>query len=69
MTDCVFCKIVGGEIGSTFLYEDENCVVFKDINPKAKTHLLIVTKKHIHSIAEMVEGDEQIVGHLFRVAR
>mgnify|MGYP001608433280 FL=1 len=69
MSDCIFCKIINKEIPSEFLYEDENCVIFKDIHPKAKTHLLIIPKKHIHSIAEMEEGDEKIVGHLTRCAK
>lgn len=69
MSDCIFCKIIKKEIPSEFIYEDDFCVVFKDIHPKAKTHLLVVTKKHIHSIAEMEEGDEKIVGHLMRAAK
>lgn len=69
MSDCLFCKIIQKEIPADFLYEDEKCVVFKDIHPKAKTHLLLVPKKHVSSIAEMQEGDEQIVGHLIRCAK
>ena len=69
MSDCIFCKIINKEIPSEFLYEDENCVIFKDIHPKAKTHLLVLPKKHIPSIAEMEEGDEKIVGHLTRCAK
>lgn len=66
---CVFCKIINREIPSEFLYEDEKSVIFRDLHPKDKTHLLIVPKKHIHSIAEMEDGDEKIVGHLFYVAQ
>lgn len=69
MSDCIFCKIIRREIPSEFLYEDENCVIFKDIHPKAKTHLLVLPKKHIPSIAEMEEGDEKIVGHLTRCSK
>ena len=69
LEDCIFCKIVGGKIASDFIYEDDKCVVFRDINPKDATHLLIVTKKHIASVAEMDEGDEQIIGHLVKVAK
>ncbi len=68
-TDCIFCKIVSGEMDTDLLYEDDFCVIFKDINPKAKTHLLIVSKKHIRSIAEMEEGDEKIIGHLVNCAK
>jgi histidine triad (HIT) family protein len=59
MDDCIFCKITSGQIPANFLYEDDLCVVFKDIHPKAKTHLLVVPKKHVHSIMEMEEGDEK----------
>lgn len=69
MNDCIFCKICGGEMNTKFLYEDDKCVIFRDLYPKAKSHLLIVSKKHIHSIAEMEEGDEKIVGHLVRCAK
>lgn len=69
MEDCIFCKILKHEIPTDFMYEDEKCVVFRDIHPKAKTHLLLVPKKHIHSIAEMQDGDEQIVGHLMHCAK
>lgn len=69
MSDCIFCKIVGAEIPSDLLHEDDICIVFKDINPKARTHLLIVSKKHIPSIADMEAGDETVIGHLFRVAK
>lgn len=69
MDDCVFCKIVTRKFPSEFLYEDEVSVVFRDIHPKDRTHLLIVPKKHIHSIAEMKEGDEKICGHLLKVAQ
>lgn len=69
MDNCIFCKIASGKLPANFLHEDELCVVFRDINPKAKTHLLLVSKKHIPSIAEMEEGDEQTIGHLFGVAK
>ena len=69
MSDTVFGKIIAGEIPTKFVYEDEVCVVFKDIHPKANTHLLIVPRKPIPSIAEMEDEDSEIVGHLFLVAR
>lgn len=69
MSDCIFCKINSKEIPSEFIHEDQQCSVFTDINPKAKTHLLIIPKKHIRSIADMEEGDEKIVGHLIRIAK
>lgn len=69
MEDCVFCKILNKEIPSEFLYEDPNCIVLKDINPKAETHLLIVPKKHIPTIMDMKAGDEKIIGHLVSCAK
>jgi len=69
MSDCVFCKIAEKEIPSEFLYEDEFCIVFRDINPKADTHLLIVPKKHIPTIMDMEDGDEKIIGHLIACAK
>jgi histidine triad (HIT) family protein len=69
MQDCLFCKILNKEINSEIVHEDDTCVAFKDINPKARVHLLIVPKKHIDSIALMEEGDEVIMGHLINVAK
>lgn len=69
MDDCIFCKIVKGEIPAKFVYEDEFCRVFPDIHPKANTHLLFVPVKHIPSIADMESGDEKLVGHLMKCAQ
>jgi len=69
MSDTIFGKIISGEIPADFLYEDEIAIALKDINPRAKTHLLIIPKKPIASIIELEEGDEKIVGHLVRVAK
>jgi len=69
MNDCIFCKLISGEIKTDFLYQDDKCVIFKDIHPKTKTHLLIVPSKHIPTIAEMEEGDEKIIGHMILCAK
>ncbi|GMV34515.1 MAG: hypothetical protein DCC59_05215 [Chloroflexi bacterium] len=69
MTDCVFCKIINGEIPSASVYRDEQAYAFRDIAPAAPTHILIVPLKHIGSVNEMTEADEQIVGHLFTAAK
>lgn len=53
MTDCIFCKIINGDFGTEFVYENEFLVVFKDINPKADTHLLVVPKVHVESLNEL----------------
>ena len=65
MSDCIFCKISAGQFNTEFLYEDDDLVIFKDINPKAKTHLIAVPKKHIASIAEMEDSHTHLIGKLF----
>ena len=69
MTDCIFCKIIAGEIPSTKVYEDETATAFRDINPVAPTHVLIIPNKHIASINELDPEDEALIGHLFTVAK
>ncbi len=68
MADCLFCKIVNGEMDTEYIYEDEQVVVFKDINPQAPVHLLIVPKKHIPTLLDLEDGDNQLVGHIYQVA-
>ena len=65
--DCIFCKIVKGEIPSEKVYEDDEVLAFKDINPAAPIHILVIPKKHITSLAEMEDGDEKIVGKIYKV--
>ncbi len=65
----VFCKIVDGELPSEKVWEDEKALVFKDINPAAPVHLLVIPKKHITSLDEMEEGDKELMGHLLWVAK
>jgi histidine triad (HIT) family protein len=62
MSDCLFCKIVSGEIPSKKVYEDEYTYAFEDLDPKAPTHVLIVPKKHIHGLKEASAEDAEIVG-------
>ena len=66
--NCLFCKIVSRKIPSQFLYEDDAIVVFRDINPEAPVHLLIVPKQHIRSVNDLTVDDQAIVGKLFMVA-
>ncbi len=68
MSDCLFCKIIAGEIPSEKLYEDEEIIVFKDINPQAPVHFLLVPKKHIAMPKDVTESDEKVMGKLFRIA-
>ena len=67
MSDCIFCKIINGDFNTEFVYEDECCVVFKDINPKADTHLLLVPRIHVESLKEL--DDEQLLGKLMMNVR
>jgi histidine triad (HIT) family protein len=69
MTDnCLFCKIVSGEIPGTIVHRDEYTTAFRDIHPVAPTHILIVPNRHIDSINALEEDDEPLMGHLVRVA-
>ncbi len=71
MDDCLFCKIINKEIPSEIIYEDDDIIAFSDINPKAKTHILIVPKKHIDTIKDLKEdeADEVLVGKMVLIAR
>ena len=64
MEDCLFCKIIKGEIPSTKVYEDEYVYAFKDIEPVAPIHILVVPKKHISSLNEIKEDDEVLKGKI-----
>jgi histidine triad (HIT) family protein len=69
MDDCLFCKIINKEINSEIVHEDDKCVAFKDINPQARVHILLVPKKHIPTVADLEEGDEKVIGHMIKVAK
>ena len=69
MTDCIFCKIVTGEITGNIVYRDEQVTAFRDINPSAPTHILIVPNQHIDSVNMLIVDDEPLIGHLFTVAK
>ena len=66
--DCIFCKIVAGEIPATKIFEDELSIAFRDINAQAPTHVLVIPRKHIASLADADESDEALLGHLMLVA-
>ncbi len=68
MTDTLFQKIIDKEIPAGIVYEDDHCLVFKDINPVAPIHLLIIPKKQIQKIADAELLDQNLLGHLFLVA-
>lgn len=67
--DCLFCKIVNKEIPSSIVFEDNDFIVFKDIHPKAETHLLLVPKKHIESIDAVEDSDVNLIGRLILTAK
>ena len=67
MNECLFCKIVKGEIPSTKVYEDDEILAFKDINPAAPIHILVIPKKHITSLAELQKDDEILIGKIYSV--
>lgn len=67
MSDCLFCKIIRGEIPSNKVYEDELCYAFYDIDPQAPVHFLVVPKEHIASALEINDENSHIVGHVFKV--
>lgn len=69
MTDCIFCKIVSGDIQGNIVYRDEQATAFRDINPAAPTHILIVPNKHIESVNMLIVDDEPLIGHLFTTAK
>ncbi len=64
---CLFCKIIAGEIPSTKVYEDETVFAFRDINPQAPVHILVVPKTHIASVAEINGDNSAVVAHIFEV--
>ncbi len=66
--DCLFCKIINGDIPSAKVYEDELVYAFRDIEPQAPVHILIIPKEHIASANELTEENASIVGHIFAVA-
>lgn len=69
MNDCIFCKIITGEIPSQKVYEDDYVYAFKDIQPQAKVHVLIIPKVHIASVNELEESHKELIGHIFISAR
>ncbi|ALP53542.1 hypothetical protein Tel_10555 [Candidatus Tenderia electrophaga] len=69
MTDCLFCKMVAGDISPDTVYEDDEVLAFRDINPQAPTHVLVVPKRHISTINDLNADDAELVGKLYLVAQ
>ena len=64
MADCIFCKIANKEIPSTYVYEDEQVTAFKDLEPQAPVHVLVIPKKHIESVSALKAEDKELAGHI-----
>jgi histidine triad (HIT) family protein len=63
--DCIFCKIISGEIPSTKVYEDDDILAFRDIAPVAPSHILVIPKRHIKSMSDITPEDAPLIGHIF----
>lgn len=68
-SDCLFCKIIAGEIDADIVYETESVIAFRDINPQAPTHVLIIPRKHVATINDIEAADGEDIGQLFIAAR
>jgi histidine triad (HIT) family protein len=68
MSDCLFCRIIAGEIPVTPVYQDESLIVIKDINPQAPMHVLVIPKRHIASLNELGPEHDGLIGAMFRRA-
>lgn len=69
MTECIFCDIISNKDKANILFEDDKAIAFKDLNPQAPYHVLIVPKKHIATLNELMPEDEPLIGHLFSIAK
>ena len=68
MTDCLFCKIINGQIRGTFVHQDDQVVAIRDINPQAPLHVLIIPRRHIATLNDLTPDDDALVGSMHRVA-
>lgn len=69
MSDCLFCKMISGEIQPDTVYEDDEVLAFRDINPQAPTHVLVIPKRHISTLNDLQDGDAALAGKLVLAAR
>ncbi|MBI1997186.1 MAG: histidine triad nucleotide-binding protein [Deltaproteobacteria bacterium] len=68
MSDCLFCGVVEGKIKGNIVYQDDSVVAFKDINPKAPVHVLIIPRRHVAGVLDLKADDGAVIGHIFEVA-
>ena len=66
--DCLFCRIVDGSLPADIVYENDSLIAFRDINPKAPTHILLIPRRHVATMNDLQDGDESLVGDLFITA-
>ena len=69
MTDCIFCKVIAGELPGKFAYQDDDLVVIHDINPKAQVHLLLIPREHVATVSDLRDSHQNVGGKLLLVAR
>ncbi len=69
MTECLFCKIVAGDIPATILHATDDAIAFRDIDPKAPTHVLVIPREHVATVNDLLPAHESVVGKLFTIAR
>jgi histidine triad (HIT) family protein len=69
MDNCIFCKIAAGEIPADIVYEDETVVAFRDLNPQAPTHILVIPRKHVATLNDVGADDERLVGRMYGAVR
>ena len=66
--ECLFCRVIAGDIPATIVHQDERCVAIRDINPQAPTHVLVLPREHMESLDDATQRDEALLGHLLRMA-
>ena len=69
MTDCIFCKIISGDIPADIIYQNDDVLAFRDLNPQAPTHVLIIPKRHISTINDLQPEDAELVGKMYLAAK
>ena len=69
MTDCLFCKFVSGEIKPDVVYDDDDVLAFRDVNPQAPTHILVIPKRHISTLNDLESDDAELMGKLYLAAQ
>ena len=67
-TDCLFCRIIAGTAAADVVFQDNRCIVIRDINPQAPTHVLVVPREHLESLDDASQKEESLLGHLLRVS-